>query len=149
MTAATRWTIAIVGILSAAVASAVTLAVVSQMGGKSKVIPHYYERATHYDTNIDEATAAKKLGWHTTVKLAGGTLSACMTDAAGAPVVADVEVVGQHRAAPEQDITKALAPEGGGCYQVAFADKTGWYDVVVRAKRGDEKFMTSAAVVQQ
>ncbi|MBP9087496.1 MAG: FixH family protein, partial [Kofleriaceae bacterium] len=108
MTAATRWTLAIVGILSASVASAVVLAVLSQMGGKSRVIPDYYERATHYDTNIAEASAARALGWHATVKLAGGQLSACMTDAAGAPLDVAVRVVGQHRATPEQNIERVL-----------------------------------------
>ncbi len=148
MTAATRWTLAIVGILSASVASAVVLAVLSQMGGKSRVIPDYYERATHYDTNIAEASAARALGWHATVKLAGGQLSACMTDAAGAPLDVAVRVVGQHRATPEQNIERVLQPQGAGCYQVAFADKVGWYDVVVRANRGAENYMASAAVSQ-
>lgn len=148
MTDATRWTLAIVGILGAAVTSAVTLAVVSQMGGKSKVIPDYYERATHYDTNIDEANAARALGWHTTVKLAGGQLRACMTDATGAPLDVAVTVIGQHRASPEQNIERVLEPQGAGCYQVAFADKVGWYDVVLRANRGADKYMASAAVSQ-
>ncbi len=148
MTDATRWTLAIVGILGAAVTSAVTLAVVSQMGGKSKVIPDYYERATNFDSNIAEANAARALGWHATVKLAGGQLSACITDAAGLPLDVAVRAIGQHRSTPDQNIERVLQPQGAGCYQVAFADKVGWYDVVVRANRGADKFLASAAVSQ-
>jgi nitrogen fixation protein FixH len=149
VTAATRWTLAIVAILSIAVGSAVTLAVIALRSGHSRVISDYYEKSTHYDSNIAEATASKRLGWRTELALVDGWLRACVTDATDQPVIAQVHVSIEFR----NDSIGAIAGDmtdlaQGGCYRIAVGPRRGWYDLVVRAQRGADRFVATASLEQ-
>ena len=146
MTAGTRWTLVIVGLLSVNVLVTVGLAI-GAGSGASQVIPDYYETGVHYDNAIDRAAASRALGWRATADVAGGELIVAVRDAAGAPVAgANVTVAGYQRAFATERLSVALRASGDG-YRAAFPVRPGVQDLTVTVERGREHFEQALAVV--
>jgi hypothetical protein len=103
VTATTKWIVAIVGLLAGNVIATIVLIAASHHGG-SQVIPAYYDKAIHYDDQIDQARRNTQLGWAIAAKLDGGAIVI-----EGAPAGATVAVTGYPRA--HADRSFALAGE--------------------------------------
>ena len=73
MTPAMRWWLVIAGLLAGNAIAMVLLAVIASDGG-TQVIPAYYDRAVHFDDEIDRASASRALGWHAEVAIAAGEI---------------------------------------------------------------------------
>jgi nitrogen fixation protein FixH len=132
MTATTRWVLAIVGLLAGNVVAMVILIAASQDGG-SQVIPHYYDKAVHYDDQIDQAARNARLGWSITASLDAGAIAI-----AGAPPGARVHVTGYPRA--HADRTFAFAGPR------APAPAHGWLDLTITVERGGDMFVQHQAL---
>jgi nitrogen fixation protein FixH len=138
MTPKTKWTIAIVGLLSGNVLAMVTLAATSARGG-SQVIPAYYEKATHYDDTLDHDAASNALGWQATATLVGGRISVDLRDRDGGIVRgARVTATGYQRAHASDTFTVELAEADG--YRGTAAVRAGVNDVVVIAVRDGARY---------
>ena len=101
MNPTTKWILAIVGLLAGNMVAMGVLIAASHDGG-SQVIPQYYEKAVHYDDQIDQAKRNAKLGWTIAAEAQGDALVIT-----GAPADATVHVTGYPRA--HADRTFALA----------------------------------------
>jgi len=147
MTARRTWTLAIVGLLGATVVAMVVLAVAANDGG-TQVIPSYYDKAAHYDDEIDRARASQALGWHADVVLAGGAIDVLVSDAAGAPVDgASVRVTGYQRAHAADLLDVGLSAAGQrGHYRGDVHDRRGSYDLTVFAERSGARYMQHVAI---
>jgi nitrogen fixation protein FixH len=146
VTAGTRWTLVIVGLLSVNVLVTVGLAI-GAGSGASQVIPDYYETGVHYDTAIDRAAASRALGWRASASVAGGELIIAVRDASGAPVAgANVTVAGYQRAFASEHLSVALSARGDD-YRAAFPVRAGVQDLTVTVERGRERFEQALAVV--
>jgi nitrogen fixation protein FixH len=147
VTARTTWVVAIVSLLGGNVIAMVILAVAATDGG-TQVIPAYYEKAAHYDDEIDRARASRTLGWHADVIMAGGAIEVIVSDAAGDPIDgANVRVTGYQRAFAADEIDVALSASGGrGHYRSAVHERRGWHDLTVFAARGDARYMQHLAI---
>src|SRR5215831_15723992 len=98
MTPRLRWIVAIAGLLAGNVIAMIILALVATSGG-TQVIPAYYDRAVHYDDELDRAAASRALGWHAEVAIAAGAIDVTVSDGAGHAVDgARVHVSGYQRA---------------------------------------------------
>ena len=98
MSPTAKWVGAIVGLLGANVLGTLVLIAASHHGA-SRVIPNYYERGVHYDDQIDQAEADRRLGWHVDLAVAGGVATITARDVAGTPLAgATVRVDGSVRA---------------------------------------------------
>jgi nitrogen fixation protein FixH len=143
------WVIAIVGLLGVNVLAMVILAVVATDGG-TQVIPAYYDKAAHYDDEIDRARVSRALGWHAGVVMAGGAIEVVLSDAASRAVDgATVRVTGYHRAHAADPFDVGLAPIGGGRYRGEVRDRPGWpglSDLTVLAERGGAHYLQHVAV---
>lgn len=84
MTSATKWILAIVGLLAANLL-AMAILIGAAQSGRSRVIPDYYQRATHYDDAIAQAATNRALGWHVTARWDNG-IAVDVTDRDGAPL---------------------------------------------------------------
>ncbi len=146
MTPARKWLIAIGGLLAGNVIAMVILAVVAGNGG-TQVIPAYYDRAAHFDDEIDRASASRALGWHAEVAIAAGAIDVTMSDAAGQAVDgARVHVTGYQRAHAGEPVDVELARVGVGHYRVGLRERRGWHDLTVVADRGDAHYQQRVAV---
>jgi nitrogen fixation protein FixH len=147
MTPRRTWILAIVGLLGANVIAMVVLAVAANDGG-TQVIPAYYDKAAHYDDEIDRARASQVLGWHADVALAGGAIDVIVSDAAGAPVDgASVRVTGYQRAHAVDLLDVGLSAAGQrGHYRGGVHDRRGSYDLTVFAERGGARYMQHVVI---
>jgi nitrogen fixation protein FixH len=146
MTAAMRWWLAIGGLLAANVIAMVLLAVVANDGG-TQVIPAYYDRAVHFDDEIDRASASRALGWHAEVAIAAGAIDVTMSDASGHAVDgARVRVTGYQRAHAGDPVDVELARVGGGHYRAGLRERRGWHDLTVLAELGDAHYQQHVAI---
>lgn len=145
MSAATRWTLVIVGILLGTVAAVVTLIVLA-VKTQTKPLPNYYERATHYDNDIAAAERSRGYQWQTSVALKANEVVACFRDKQGTAVVAAVTLKGYHRLAPADALELTLAPSPDGCYRAAFPPKLGWYDITLRAQNAQSDYVAQAVL---
>ena len=146
MTPRLKWLVAIVGLLVGNVIAMVILAVVASDGG-TQVIPAYYERAAHFDDEIDRASASRALGWHAEVAIAAGAIDVTMSDATGHAVDgARVRVTGYQRAHAGEPVDVELARVGGGHYRAGLHERRGWHDLTVVAERGDAHYQQRVAV---
>ncbi len=84
MTSATKWILAVVGLLAANLVAMGILIGAAQVG-HSQVIPDYYNRAVHYDDAIDQAAKNRALGWKVTTRF-DGTIVADVVDRDGHPL---------------------------------------------------------------
>ena len=146
MTAGTRWSLAIVGLLTANVLAMAVLAVTALRGG-SEVIPDYYETGVHYDTAIDHATVSRALGWRASAEVRDGELVVAVRDERGTAVTgAHVAVVGYQRAFSTDRVAVALTASGA-VYRGAFPARPGVQDLAITVERGRDHFEQAIAVV--
>jgi len=146
MTPKLRWILAIVGLLAGNVLAMVILAVAATNGG-TQVIPAYYEKASHYDDELDRSTVSKALGWHADVAIAGGAVDVTVSDEAGKPLDgAIVRITGYQRAHAGEALEVVLRAAGGGHYRGGVHERVGWHDVTVTAERGAARYSQHIAV---
>jgi nitrogen fixation protein FixH len=146
MTPAMRWWLVIGGLLVGNVIAMGILAVVAS-DGRTQVIPAYYDRATHFDDEIDRASVSRALGWHAEVAIAAGQIDVTISDAFGHAVDgARVRVNGYQRAHAGEPVDVELARVGGGHYRAGLRERRGWHDLTVVAERGDAHYQQRVAV---
>jgi hypothetical protein len=96
MSSATRWIVAIVGLLTANLL-AMAILIGAAQAGRSRVIPDYYRRATHHDDAIAQAATNRALGWRVTARWDDG-IAVEVADRDGTPLRdARVHVTSQAR----------------------------------------------------
>jgi nitrogen fixation protein FixH len=150
------WTLAIVGLLAGNVVAMVVLAVVANNGG-TQVIPAYYDKAAHFDDEIDRARASRILGWHAEVAMVAGgdaglhfSIDVTLSDADGKAVDgAQVRITGYQRAHASDALDLALATSGGGHYRGGVPERNerrGWHDLIVVADRGGAHYTQHVVV---
>jgi len=143
------WVIAIVAMLGVNVVAMVILAAVANDGG-TQVIPAYYDKAAHYDDEIDRARISRALGWHASVVMSGGVIEVVVSDAAGQAIDgATVRVTGYHRAHAADPLDLVLAAAGGGRYRGELRERLGWpgwHDLTVIAERLCARYTQHVAV---
>jgi nitrogen fixation protein FixH len=145
MTAGMKWLLAIAGLLSANVIAMVVLTVVAN-NGTTQVIPAYYDKAVHYNDELDRSATSRALGWHADVAIAGGAIDVVVADASGAAIDgAHVRVTGYQRAHAGEPVDVVLAATGGGHYH-GQAARRGWHDLTVIAERDGEQYTQNVAV---
>jgi nitrogen fixation protein FixH len=146
MTPRQRWILGITGLLAGNVIAMVILAVVANDGG-TQVIPAYYDKAAHYDDELDRAAASRALGWHAEVAMAGGAIDVTVVDAAGRAVDgARVRITGYQRAHAAELLDVELATAGAGHYRGDVRERRGWHDLTVIADRGGARYVQHVAV---
>jgi nitrogen fixation protein FixH len=145
MSAATRWTVAIVGLLGGNVLAMAALAVSAQHG-TAQVIPGYYDKAVHYDDAIDEAARSRALGWSAEVSVVAGTIEVLVRDRAGAMLSgARVHVDGYQRSVAADRFDVELVSAGEGTYRAALhGRRLGWHDLTIAVEHGGQRFTTRA-----
>lgn len=147
MSAATRWTIAIVSLLAGNVIAMLVLMGVAHSGG-SEVIPNYYDRAVQYDTEIDDATSSLALAWSADVSLGRSMIEVQVRDRAGLPLDgARVRVTGYSRGHGDRHIDAVLALVGNGVYRAALRmPAVGVHDLKVVVERAGDRFTTPVSL---
>ena len=147
MTAATKWTIAIVVLLGRNVSALVALATAANTS-KAQIIPDYYDRAAHYDDALDEATRSVATGWTAQVALARTTVEVSARDAAGRPLEgATVRVTGYPRVHAVDALDVSLMARGAGRYAVTLAAPVhGAYDLRVTVERDGQRYVQAASI---
>jgi len=130
--AATKWILAIVGLLAGNMIAMGILIAASHDGG-SQVIPAYYDKAVHYDDQIDQAARNARLGWPIAASIEHDALVI-----SGAPAGADIHVTGYARA--HADRTFALAGP-----RVPLPAH-GWLDLTITVVRGADQFIRHQAI---
>ena len=146
MTPRLTWTLAITGLLAVNVAAMVILAVVAN-DGATQVIPAYYDKAAHFDDEIDRASASRALGWHAEVAMARGAVEVTVSDAAGRAIDdARVRITGYQRAHAAETLDVELAMVGGGRYRGEVREHLGWHDLTVVADRGAAHYLQHVAI---
>jgi len=140
------WILAISGLLVGNVVAMVILAVVAN-NGTTQVIPSYYDKAAHYDDELDRASASHALGWRTEVAMAGGTIDVTVADAAGRAVDgARVRITGYQRAHAGEPLDVELTTVGAGRYRGAVRERRGWHDLTIVADRGAAHYLQRVVV---
>lgn len=132
MNPATKWILAIVGLLAGnMIATGVLIA--ASHDGASQVIPAYYDKAVHYDDQIDQARRNAQLGW--TITAAADHDALVIT---GAPAGATIAIAGYPRAHADRPfaLTGARVP----------APAHGWLDLTITVDRGGDHFVQHQAV---
>ena len=128
MSPATKWILAIVGLLAGNVIAMVVLITASHRGG-SQVIPAYYDKAVHYDDQIDQAARNAHLGWPITASSEGGAIAI-----AGAPAGARIAVTGYPRAHADRTFEFTGARAASPAH--------GWLDLTITVTRDADRFVT-------
>ncbi|HEX7837108.1 MAG TPA: FixH family protein [Kofleriaceae bacterium] len=141
-----KWILAIIALLAGNVVAMIVLAVVAS-DGATQVIPAYYDKAAHFDDEIDRATASRALGWHAEVAIAGGAIDVTVSDAAGRAVDgARVRITGYQRAHASEPLDVVLATIGAGRYRGDVRERRGWHDLIVAADRGGAHYVQHVAI---
>ena len=129
MSAATKWLLAIVGLLVANLIAMIVLTTVSMSGG-SRVVPKYYERAVHYDDAIDQATKNVALGWRVDARVVDRVLVVDVLGRDGARIDdARIDVSGAPRAINARPFTYRTPVDAG------------IYDLTITVERGGDRFV--------
>lgn len=140
------WGLAIAGLLGGNVIAMTVLAVTASNGG-TQVIPAYYDKAAHYDDELDRARASRALGWHAHAVTSGGAIEVVIVDAAGRPIDgAEVRVTGYQRAHADELLDVTLAAAGDGHYRGELCDRRGWHDLTVLAERAGARYAQHVAI---
>lgn len=118
MSSATKWIVAIVGLLAANLL-AMSILIGAAQSGESKIIPDYYNRATHYDDAIAQAATNRALGWHVTARWDNGIV-VDVTDRDGTPlhgarIHVDSQTRTNHQVGGLRDVT-IVVEKGGACF---------------------------------
>jgi nitrogen fixation protein FixH len=146
MTPRFSWMFAIVGLLAVNLIAMSVLAVVANRGG-SQVVPAYYDKAVHFDDEIDRASVSRALGWRADVAIAASAVDVVLRDAAGAAIEgAQVRIQGYQRAHAAELVDVVLRSAGGGHYRADIRERRGWHDLTVVAALGGARFTQRVAV---
>lgn len=146
MSAATKWIIAIVGLLAGNIAAMIILATIASATTPG-IVPDYYDRAARYDDTIDEAARSRALGWSVEVTIDGGAVEVALRDARASSLDgATVRVSGYPRARATRQFDVMLIAVGQGRYRAALPTTAGVHDVTVVVERGGERFTAQATV---
>ncbi len=147
MSAATKWILAIVGLLVGNIVAMVILATVASATSPG-IVPDYYERAAHYDDAIDQAARNRELGWSAGAALSRDRIEVTVRDANAKPLDgAIVRVSGYARAHAERPIEVALVAVGQGTYRAAPpAPAVGIHDLTITVERGTDRFTMPVTV---
>jgi len=140
MTAATRWTLIIVGLLAGNLVAMAVLVGASRMSS-AQVIPGYYERAVRFDDQIDEAERARQLGWRVDATIDRDVITVVVVDAAGLPIVGRVHVRGFQRAHAANRFEVELPLVAAGRYRLEHANERGVHDLEVVIERDTARFV--------
>jgi nitrogen fixation protein FixH len=121
MTAATRWTLAIVGLLGGNLV-AMGLLIGAAHSEAPAIIPQYYEKAARYDDAIDQAASNRALGWRISPRWSRtGDFVADVTDRDGKPLVGAVVTIDKRPRSEHQ--------------------RRGLYDLTITVRRGGDVFV--------
>lgn len=147
MSAATKWILAIVGLLVGNVVAMVILATVASATNPG-IVPDYYERAAHYDDAIDDAARSRALGWSADVRMASNSIEVVVRDAKSAVIDgAVVRVSGYARAHANKTIDLVLVAVGPGTYRATTSSPAmGVHDLTVVIERGTQRFTSPVTV---
>lgn len=145
MTASTRWTLIIVGLLGGNLL-AMALLIGSSQTSRAQVIPEYYQRAVRFDDEIDDASRARDLGWQIRASLERDAITVEVADRAGKPVVGVVHVHGFQRAHAANRFEVDLAAIADGRYRIARANELGVHDLDVVVERGSSRFVAHVVI---
>lgn len=150
MSAATRWTLAIVALLGGNLVAMLVLATTASRED-AQVIPDYYEKAVHYDDTIDEAARSEALGWSAEATLFASTLEVRILDRAGNAVTgARVHVDGYPRAHAVDRIDTELVATAPGVYRAHLAgNRLGWHDLRIIVDHEGRRFTQQVTVEGQ
>lgn len=132
MNPAKKWILAIVGLLGGNMVAMFILIAASHSGG-SQVIPAYYDKAVHYDDQIDQAARNARLGWPITAAFDGNAIAI-----AGAPSGSSISVTGYPRAHAD----RTFAFDGARAATPAH----GWLDLTITVERGTDRFIKHQAL---
>ena len=132
MSPTTKWIVAIVGLLGGNMIAMGVLIAASHDGG-SQVIPAYYDKAVHYDDQIDQAARNARLGWPISASIDRDALVIT-----GAPAGAEIHVTGYARA--HADRVFALAGPR------APLPAHGVLDLTITVDRGGDHFVQHQAL---
>jgi len=105
MNASTKWIVAIVGLLGGNLL-AMAILIGAARTGQSRVIPAYYEKATHYNDAIDQAARNRALGWSVAPRWTGHDFVADVVDARGTRILdAKVDIAAVSRSGKGRGLT--------------------------------------------
>jgi nitrogen fixation protein FixH len=142
MSAATRWTAAVVGLLGMSVVAVVILIVAASREGGRQVMPAYDTRALAHGDVMAQQARDRALGWQARSAFVGDELTIELRDRDGAPVrSAVIAVDAYHRA--EAARVHHVAPQevAAGQYQVAAGSwRPGIHQITGTARLGDVLF---------
>ena len=146
MNAATKWILAIVGLLAGNILAMVILAT-SAHGRDAQIIPDYYARAATYDQQMADSARSRALGWTADARLVAGNVEVSVRDAGGRALdAAKVRVAGYQRAHLAQGFDLPLAPIGGGTYRAPVTSGQGVHDLTIIVERDGTRFVETAVV---
>jgi len=147
MTAATKWTIAIVVLLGGNITAMVALTTAANTS-KAQVIPDYYDHAAHYDDALDEATRSVATGWTAEASLSRTIVEVSARDQAGRVLDgAVVRVTGYPRAHAANTLDTTLLARGAGRYAVRLATPVqGAFDLRVTVERDGQRYVQAASL---
>lgn len=147
MSAAMKWTIAILVLLGGNLVAMMVLATTAASGG-AQVIPGYYDKAVHYDDTIDEAARSAALGWSTAPTLIASTIEVRVTDRAGNALSgARVRVAGYPRAHAVDRIESELVAGAPGVYRATVGgQRRGIHDLTITVEHEGQRFTQQATV---
>lgn len=140
MSAATRWTLVIVGLLVGNVAMMGVL-IAASTSSRPAIIPEYYDRAVAYDRELDDAERSRTIGWQVKVTLGRDDLEVELRTRDGARIPdARVSLAGFQRAHASERFELALVATDG-TYRARRELRLGVYDVEIVVERGGERFV--------
>ncbi len=147
MSAARKWTLAIVVLLGGNLIAMVVLATTATRGA-AQVIPGYYDKAVHFDDTIDEAARSTALGWSAAPTLIGNTIEVWVTDRDGNALAgARVHVAGYPRAHAVDTIESELDASSPGVYRARIGgDGRGMHDLTIRVEHAGQRFTQHVTV---
>lgn len=142
MSAAARWTSAIVGLLGMSVVAVVILIVAATRTGGRQVVPAYDTRALAHGDVMAQQARDRALGWQARPAFDGDALTIDLRDRAGAPVRgATLTVDAYHRTEAARVHHAAPIEAAAGRYQ---ADAAGWrpgiHQITGTARLGEVTF---------
>jgi len=145
MSSGAKWIAIVVAMLLGNVLAMVVLIGEAHHGG-SRVLPGYYERAVHYDDQLDEETRNRALAWRVDVKIHDGVATVTAHDSTGAAIEhAHVHLDGVERARTARPIVGDLVATTTGEYSARLGG-AGWVDLAITIDRGGDRYVHKLAL---
>lgn len=145
MSSGAKWIAIVIALLLGNILAMVVLIGASHHGG-SRVLPGYYDKAVHYDDQLDQDARNRALAWRVDVELRDGVATVTARDAAGMPIEhAHVHVDGSERASSARAITGDLVATRAGEYRARLGG-AGWIDLSITIDRGADRYVHQLAV---